>query len=163
MPAPHRLDPRRVAQHLPPLFRAARAWTGSREEAEDLVQETCARVLARPRLVLEDDLNYLMRAMHNTLASQRRTASRRPVTVELDEDLQASDHAPGDPADAIENGEVFAAIAGLAVEFRDALVAVDVAGLSYQEAARVLGIPEGTVTSRLFRARDRLARRLGKR
>ena len=163
MPAPHRLDPQRIAQHLPSLFRAARAWTGSREEAEDLVQETCAKVLARPRLILAGDLSYLMRAMHNTLANQRRTASRRPLTVELDEDLQTSDHAPGDPADAVENGEVFAAIAELAVEFRDALVAVDVAGLSYQEAAHVLGIPEGTVTSRLFRARDRLARRLGER
>ena len=43
------------------------------------------------------------------------------------------------------------------------LVAVDVAGLSYQEAAHMLGLPEGTVTSRLFRARDRLARRLGER
>ena len=163
MSVPHRLDPERVAQHLPPLFRAARAWTKSREEAEDLVQETCARVLARPRLVLEDDLGYLMRAMHNTLASQRRMASRRPMTVELDEDLQANGQGRNDPADATENGEVFAAISELTFEFRDALVAVDVAGLSYQEAARVLGVPEGTLTSRLFRARDRIARRLGQR
>ena len=53
-----------------------------------------------------------------------------------------------------------AAIAALPQEFRDALVAVDVAGLSYREAARALGVPEGTLTSRLFRARDRVARRL---
>ena len=45
-------------------------------------------------------------------------------------------------------------------DFRDALVAVDVAGLSYEEAARTMGVPEGTLTSRLFRARDRVARRL---
>ena len=147
-------------QHLPHLLRAARAWTASREEAEDLVQETCAHVLARTRLVLGDDLGYLMRAMHNTLASQRRKASRRPVTVELDEDLEVIGQRGDDPSDATENGEVFTAIFELAVEFRDALVAVDVAGLSYQEAAHVLGVPEGTLTSRLFRARDRLARRL---
>jgi RNA polymerase sigma-70 factor, ECF subfamily len=55
---------------------------------------------------------------------------------------------------------VYAATAALPDEFRDALVAVDVAGLSYEEAARALGVPEGTLTSRLFRARDRVARRL---
>ena len=160
MPAPHRLRPERVVEYLPQLYRAARAWTGSREEAEDLVQDLCVRVLARPRLVLEDDLGYLMRALHNTLTSQRRTAARRPVTVELDGELQAGSSARDDPAGAAENGEVVAAIAELATEFRDALVAVDVAGLSYQEAAHLLGVPEGTLTSRLFRARDRLARRL---
>ncbi len=163
MPVPHRLDPGRVGEHLPPLYRAARAWTRSREEAEDLVQETFARVLARPRLVLGDDLGYLMRALHNTLASQRRTASRRPVGVELDDDLEVAGPHRDDPADAAENAEVLAAIAELAAEFRDALVAVDVAGLSYQEAARVLGVPEGTLTSRLYRARERVARRLGER
>jgi DNA-directed RNA polymerase specialized sigma24 family protein len=62
MPTPHRLDPQRVADLLPPLYRAARAWTDSREEAEDLVQETVAHVLARPRVVLGEDLGYLMRA-----------------------------------------------------------------------------------------------------
>jgi RNA polymerase sigma-70 factor, ECF subfamily len=55
---------------------------------------------------------------------------------------------------------VYEAIAALPDEFRDALVAVDIAGLSYDEAARALGVPEGTLTSRLFRARDRVARRL---
>jgi RNA polymerase sigma-70 factor (ECF subfamily) len=55
---------------------------------------------------------------------------------------------------------VYTAIAELPDDFRDALVAVDVAGLSYPEASRALGVPEGTLTSRLFRARDRVARRL---
>jgi RNA polymerase sigma-70 factor, ECF subfamily len=163
MPTPHRLDPARVAESLPVLFRAARAWTRTREEAEDLVQEVCAHVLARPRLVLGEDLGYLMRAMHNTLTSQRRAAARRPQTVELEEDLDADARGWGDPVAAAENEEVLAAIAALPDEFRDALVAVDVAGLPYQEAARLLGLPEGTVTSRLFRARDRVARRLGER
>ena len=162
---PHRLDPDQIVEHLPRLYRAARAWTGSREDAEDLVQETCALVLARPRLVREDDVGYLMRAMRNTLVSQRRAEARRPVASRLDEESDdgVSDRAAprGDAAHAAENAEVFAAISELPAEFRDALVAIDVAGLSYQEAAGVLGVPEGTVTSRLFRARDRLARRLG--
>ena len=162
MRMPRRLDPDRVAEELPRLYRAARAWTASREEAEDLVQETCARVLARPRLVHgEDERGYLVRALRNTLVSQRRAASRRPATVPLDDDAPL--HAPSDaePAAAAERDEAFAAIAELPDEFREALVAVDVVGLSYGEAARSLQLPEGTLTSRLFRARDRLARRLG--
>jgi RNA polymerase sigma-70 factor, ECF subfamily len=148
-------------QHLPRLYRAARAWTVSREDAEDLVQETVAQVLARPRLLRDqDDVGYLLRAMRNTLVSQRRTASRRPVATPLVDDLPVGGHASYDPAAATEIGEVFAAIFELPEEFRDALVAVDVAGLTYSEAARVLNVPEGTVTSRLSRARDRLAGRL---
>jgi RNA polymerase sigma-70 factor, ECF subfamily len=160
MPTPHRLDPERVVEFLPVLYRTARAWTGSPEDAEDLVQDVCAHVLARERLVTGDDLHYLVRALHNELTSRRRTASRRPQTVELDEELDGG-RGGDDPESAAENAEVFAAIAALPQEFRDALVAVDVAGLSYQEASALLGVPEGTVTSRLYRARDRLARRLG--
>jgi RNA polymerase sigma-70 factor (ECF subfamily) len=56
---------------------------------------------------------------------------------------------------------VFDVIAGLAPDFRDALVAVDVAGLSYREAAKLLGAKEATITSRLFRARKQVCRRDG--
>jgi RNA polymerase sigma-70 factor (ECF subfamily) len=161
MPPLRRLDPDRAAEHLPRLYRAARAWTRSREEAEDLVQETYSRVLARPRLLRkEDELGYLLRAVRNTLISQRRAVSRRPVTTELIDEVAAGTRASDDPAEAAEIDEVYSAIAQLPDEFRDALVAVDVAGLSYQEAAQALGVPEGTLTSRLFRARDRVARLL---
>ena len=156
-----RLDPDRAVEHMPRLYRAARAWTRSREEAEDLVQETYARVLSKPRLIRgEDDVGYLLRALRNTLVSQRRTEQRRPVTTELLDETPLGARASDDPAQASETRQVFAAIAELPDEFRDALVAVDVAGLSYPEAARALGVPEGTLTSRLFRGRDRVARRL---
>ncbi|TML32810.1 MAG: RNA polymerase sigma factor [Actinobacteria bacterium] len=161
MPPLRRLDPDRVAEHLPRLYRAARAWTRSREEAEDLVQETYARVLARPRLLRnEDELGYLLRSLRNTLISQRRAQSRRPVTTELVDEATVGTRASDDPAQAVEIHQVYAAISQLPDEFKDALVAVDIAGLSYPEAARSLGVPEGTLTSRLFRARDRVARLL---
>ncbi|HEY7257164.1 MAG TPA: RNA polymerase sigma factor [Solirubrobacterales bacterium] len=161
MRAPRRLDPDRVAELLPRLYRAARAWTRSREEAEDLVQETAARVLARPRILRgQDELGYLLRALRNTLISQSRAESRRPATVPLIDEAITGARSSEDPAEAAEIRQVYAAIGELPDEFRDALVAVDVAGLSYGEAARALGLPEGTVTSRLFRARDRVARRL---
>ena len=56
---------------------------------------------------------------------------------------------------------MFAAIAELPDDFRDVVAAVDVAGLSYDEAAKALGIPQGTVMSRLYRGRQQVARRLG--
>jgi RNA polymerase sigma-70 factor (ECF subfamily) len=161
MRAPRQLDPELAVEHLPRLYRAARAWTDSREEAEDLVQETYARVLARPRLLRgQSELGYLLRALRNTLISQRRAAARRPATTPLAEELAAGTQTGMDPAEAAEARQVHAAIEELPREFRDALVAVDVAGLSYREAAHALGVRQGTLTSRLFRARDRVARRL---
>jgi RNA polymerase sigma-70 factor (ECF subfamily) len=161
MRTPRRLDPERAVGHLPRLYRAARAWCRSREEAEDLVQETYARVLSRPRLLRrEDELGYLLRAMRNTLISQRRAESRRPQTTPLVDELAVGARSSDDPAAAVETRQVYAAIHELPGEFRDVIVAVDVVGLSYGEAARLLDVPEGTVTSRLFRARDRVAARL---
>ena len=144
-------------RHLDTLHRAAWALCGSREDAEDLVQELCARVLAKPRRVSGDELAYLMRALRNTFLTSRRSASRRPrADVELEVVAVADPRA----ASATESHEVFAAIAALPAEFRLALVAVDVAGLSYREAAEILGTREATVASRLFRAREAVARTL---
>ena len=72
------LDPARLGDHVDRLYRAAWALCGSREDAEDLVQETYARLLARPRLLRnEDDLGYLLRALRNTFLNQKRSESRR--------------------------------------------------------------------------------------
>ena len=68
--------------------------------------------------------------------------------------------AAGLPEAALEARELFAAIAALPEEFRLALVAVDVAGLSYREAAELLDTREATIASRLFRARERVAQAL---
>jgi RNA polymerase sigma-70 factor (ECF subfamily) len=144
------------------LYRAAWALCGSREDAEDLVQETFARVLARPRVLSGDDeLYYMMRALRNTFLTSRRTASRRPVTVAALEDVVAADPRPlGQPELALEMREVYATIAALPEDRRLALVAVDVLGLSYREAARALHVREATITTRLFRARKQVARDL---
>jgi RNA polymerase sigma-70 factor, ECF subfamily len=154
------LDPARLGDHLDRLYRAAWALTGSRQEAEDLVQETYARVLARPRLLSHDNhIAYLLRALRNTFLTQKRNESRRlrtgPLPDELD--LVADPHAR-DPQSAAEAAELYAAIAALSDDFRDVIVAVDVTGLSYGEAARALRIPIGTVMSRLYRARQQVVR-----
>jgi RNA polymerase sigma-70 factor (ECF subfamily) len=162
MPAPRKLDPSALADHLDRLYRAAWALCGSREDAEDLVQETYARVLARPRLLYrDDDLGYLLRVLRNTFVSQRRAAARRPSTVALpDEPEIVESPAALQPERAAEARLVYAAISALPEDFRDALIAIDVAGLSYREAARALRVREGTVTSRLFRARRQVAQAL---
>ncbi len=126
------------------------------------MQETYARVLAKPRLLRsEDDLGYLLRALRNTFLNQRRSESRRLRPGPLPDQLEivADPRAP-EPHAALEAGELYAAVAALPGDYRDVLVAVDIAGLSYKEAARALRIREGTVMSRLYRARQQVVRRL---
>ena len=156
------LDPARLGDHVDRLYRAAWALSGSREDAEDLVQETYARLLARPRLLRnEDDLGYLLRALRNTFLNQKRSESRRlrpgPLPDQLD--VVADPHAR-QPEAAFEAAELFAAVSALPGDFRDVLVAVDIVGLSYKEAAGALRIREGTVMSRLYRARQEVVRRV---
>ena len=156
------LDPSRLGDHLDRLYRAAWALSGSREDAEDLVQDTYAQVLARPRFLRnDDDLGYLLRALRNTFLKQKRAESRRlrPDALPEQLDLVGDPRARG-PEAALEAAELYAAIAELPADYRDVLVAVDVTGLSYVETARALKIPEGTVMSRLYRARQQVVRRI---
>jgi RNA polymerase sigma-70 factor (ECF subfamily) len=150
------LDPARLGDHIDRLYRAACALTGTRLAADDLVQDTYARVLAKPRLLKnDDDIGYLLKVMRNVFLDQRRQATRRATDPVAPEDLEHVEAGPG-PAERAEQRELLAVISALPDEFRDVLVAVDVAGLSYKEAADVLGAPEGTVMSRLYRARKRV-------
>ena len=154
------LDPHSLGDHIDRLFRAAWALSGSRADAEDLVQETFAKVLAKPRRVRnQDDIGYLLRVLRNTFISSRRAAARRIAPAALDPEREPADPSGATrPEAAAEAHEVFAVIAALPGVFRDALVAVDVAGLSYAEAARLLKTKEATITSRLHRARAQVAR-----
>ncbi len=156
------LDPEALGDHIDRLYRAAWSLCGSREEAEDLVQETFERVLRRPRFLRsDDDLGYLLRVLRNTFFSQRRTAGRRPETTPLPDDADLLEDRSAPPVDArLESADLYAAIARLPDDFRDALVAIDVVGLSYREAGRALRVREATITTRLHRARQRVARDL---
>ena len=157
--ATRKLDPNALGDHIDRLFRAAWALCGSREDAEDLVQETYERVLRRPRFMRrEDDLGYLFRTLHNTYFNARRTASRRPqVAAQLDDVQAASSRSDLQPERAAETSLVFEAVAALPQPMREALVAVDVLGLSYAEAGKALGVHENTIPSRLARARLKVA------
>ena len=153
-------------KHLPDhrdrLFRAAYALCRSREDAEDLVQETFERVLRRPRFLRRDgDLAYLLRVLRNTWINSYKARSRRPQTVELTEAVEFVLDAGADPiASVAELQAIYAAVSELPVPMRETIVAVDIVGLSYREAASALGVRQGTIMSRLYRARNDVAERL---
>jgi RNA polymerase sigma-70 factor, ECF subfamily len=152
------LEADHLAPHLDRLYRTALSMCGSRQDAEDLVQDVCLRVLSKPRVLSGDDeLGYLLRVLRNTFISSRRTAARRPSTAMAPEDLERFETDDGDPERAVEARDLYGRIAALPGHQRDALVAVDLVGLSYKEAASSLDVPPGTIMSRLFRARRALA------
>jgi RNA polymerase sigma-70 factor, ECF subfamily len=154
-----RLDPEQIGRHVDRLYRAAWAMCGNPHDAEDLVQEACIQVLSRPRWLRHDDeIGYLLRALRNTHVSRLRRAGRRPAEVPLDDHGEAASGATSfDPQAALQVNELFERIAELPEPSREVIVAVDVMGLSYRDAARALEIKEATVTTRLHRARRRLA------
>jgi RNA polymerase sigma-70 factor, ECF subfamily len=152
------LDPDRLPRHIDPMFRAAWALCGSRHDAEDLVQETFLNVLKRPRFVRDgNELGYLLRALRNTYSSRYRSAVRKPAERQLFDD---DDPAAPFNDDAISARELMEAVADVPAPYRDAVIAVDLLGLSYREAAESLHTREATITSRLHRGRQHIARAL---
>ena len=160
-PKPH-LDAARAGDHLDRLYRAARALTGSPHEAEDLVQETYARVLSRPRRVDPDkELGYLMIALRHTLIDDRRRRRLRSVSLDELPMEPVARTLRGQPEAEYAAREVYDAIGRLPQADREIVAAVDLAGLSYREAADLLGVPVGTVMSRLSRARAKVGAQFG--
>jgi RNA polymerase sigma-70 factor (ECF subfamily) len=128
------------------------------------VQETYLQVLRKPRLLRSsDDLGYLIRVLRNTFYSRHRAEGRRPRTTELPEDIgPAAGSGGASPEDVVASREVLAAVAALPEPFRETVAAVDLAGLTYREAARALGANQGTIMSRLYRGREQVADALGR-
>lgn len=145
-------------EHHERLFRAAYAMCGSREDAEDLVQETYERVLRRPRFLRrDDDTGYLLRILRNLFSAHIRSAAQRRSRPAPPEELEWITDVRAEPETVLESQTAYAAIAELSDPLRETIVAVDVMGLSYAEAARSLRTGTGTVMSRLYRARERVA------
>jgi RNA polymerase sigma-70 factor (ECF subfamily) len=152
--SPSPLEPERLPDHIDAMYRAAVALCGSRYDAEDLVQETFAQVLKRPRFVGQGhELGYLLRAMRNTYNSRYRTATRRPALAELPEGVLCAAPEPSFGA-----SEIMEAIASAPARYRDAVIAIDILGLSYREAARALRAREATIATRLHRGREHVGR-----
>ena len=146
----------RVNELIPRLRRYARALTGERSAADDLVQDTLERAWTKLHLWRSgSDLRaWLFTIMHNVHVNQVRSRTAAP-TLPLDDDLP---DAPvrATQADMLEVRDIDSALKRLPVEQREVLLLVALEHMSYQESADTLGIPIGTVMSRLARARERL-------
>lgn len=142
-------------EHIPRLRRYARALLRDVSRADDLVQDTLERALGKLGLFRAgSDLRaWLFTIMHNVHVNQVRSASQRAVTVEY----QEAELGPATPDDGSTLRDLAGALERLAPEHREVLVLVGVEQFSYEETARLLGVPIGTVMSRLSRARERLA------
>ena len=154
------------------VFRVARHLAGSREEAEDLVQETYARAFRSWRS-FQPGTNlraWLLRILTNLNIDRGRRKQRAPQTTPLEandyylyDKLAESDGAVTDEERVVERlsqDDIVSALAAVPHDFRDVIVLVDIGDFSYQDAANILDIPIGTVMSRLHRGRRILKREL---
>jgi RNA polymerase sigma-70 factor (ECF subfamily) len=146
----------RVNELIPRLRRYARALTGERSAADDLVQDTLERAWVKLHLwrTGSDLRAWLFTIMHNVHVNQVRSKSTA-ATLPLDDELPDSPVRPTQ-ADMLEVRDIDTALKRLPVPQREVLLLVALEHLSYQETADALGIPIGTVMSRLARARERL-------
>jgi RNA polymerase sigma-70 factor, ECF subfamily len=149
-------DRDRIVECIPRLRRYARALVGSTGDADDLVQDTLARAFDRLHLWRpERDMRvWLFSVMHNLFVDQGRARRARPEAPLSDEALDAP--ATPEPGDVLERRRLSQALERLPAAQRQVVLLVALEQLTYDEVARALGIPVGTVMSRLSRGRATL-------
>jgi RNA polymerase sigma-70 factor (ECF subfamily) len=149
--------------HLNSLYGAALRLTRNASDAEDLVQDTYVKAF-RAAKQFKPGTNlkaWLFTILHNTFRNQRRDSGRDPVEVDSErlESAAPADPAAGPEAELLRNAldaDLQAALDALPEPFREAVWARDVDEFSYAEIAEMLGIPPGTVMSRISRGRRML-------
>jgi RNA polymerase sigma factor (sigma-70 family) len=146
----------RLEQQIPALRRYAYALVRHHDEADDLVQDCLERALSHWYLRRSDgDLRaWLFAILRNLYINAYRIRVRRGTHVALDEAGSLSTPATQDMG--LEANDALSALDQLTEEHKSILLLIGVEDMSYEEAARVLGVPAGTIMSRLFRARKRL-------
>jgi RNA polymerase sigma-70 factor (ECF subfamily) len=147
-------DAQDLIELIPRLRRYARALVGDRAASDDLVQDTLERAWSKLHLYRRGtDLRaWLFTVMHNVHVN--RVRAMRPTDPIEDDMPELAQRATQD--DALVVRDLDRAISTLPVAQREVLLLVTLEDLSYEETARVLGIPIGTVMSRLARAREKL-------
>jgi RNA polymerase sigma-70 factor (ECF subfamily) len=151
----------RLEEQIPRLRRYARALTRDTNRADDLVQDTLVRALAKQHLY-QPDTNlraWLFTLMHNQHVNDIRRARREGNNIDVDETASML-VATTDPTGSRQLHELERGLAALPPEQRAAILLVGLEGLRYDEAAEILAVPIGTVRSRLSRGRDALRKLL---
>ena len=151
-------DDQQLLTWLPRLRRYARALAGNRDDADDLVQDTLERAWAksglwRGRTEIRDMRAWLFSIMHNLHVDGVRR--RRLHTVTMDDDTPEVPVAPTQ-GERLAVLDLQAALDALPVEQKEILLLVALEEMAYADVAKTLGIPIGTVMSRLSRGRERL-------
>ncbi len=151
----------RLIAEIPHLRRYARVLARGEQEADDLVQACLERALRKIHLWQSEGKlrSWLFSIMHNLHIDGIRTLANSRPAQSLDDVAEPSQMA--NQEDRADVSTVLAAVDRLPHDLRDVLVLVAIRELSYAEAAQTLGIPEGTLMSRLNRARERLRTALG--
>jgi RNA polymerase sigma factor (sigma-70 family) len=154
-----------VLPHLNAAFNLARWLTRSTQDAEDLVQEAYLRAFKSFQGFRGgDDRAWLLTIVRNTCYTWLRGNRAQELTVAFDEEAHTREDASSDPEalllESIDRQSLKQALEELPVEFREVIVLRELEGMSYKEIAHLVGVPVGTVMSRLARARQRLQQRL---
>lgn len=162
-----------LAEHLDALYRTAlRLCRGHEADAEDLLQDVALRAFEASATLRDPGAgrSWLFTILSRTHLNRVRSHRRRPETAETDMELAAFEEAlaswapPATPLDVLERRQVSERIAGaidrLSAELRAVVILMDVEGFHQREVAAMLEVPEGTIASRLFRARRLLREQL---
>jgi RNA polymerase sigma-70 factor (ECF subfamily) len=152
----------RLEEQIPRLRRYARALTRDINRADDLVQDTLLRALAKQHLwqVGTNLRAWLFTLMHNQHVNDVRRSNREGGNVNVD-DMASVLVANTDPTASRQLRELERALNRLPLEQRESILLVGLEGLRYDEAASILGVPIGTVRSRLSRGREALRKLMG--
>src|ERR1700704_4382614 len=147
------MDYNLIVPFIPNLRRYARALVGDRDGADDLVQDTLERAVRKFHLWKPGDLRaWLFSIMQNVFVSQLKARKIAP-SVEIDEAMIAA-HIP--TVTSVDVLDMERALLTLAPEQREVVLLIALEDMTYADVSRALGIPIGTVMSRLSRGREKL-------
>jgi RNA polymerase sigma-70 factor, ECF subfamily len=160
--------PNMLPTMLPRLWVFALRLCGDQHDAEDLVQKACVRALERAHQLQPDTkpVSWMFSIVHSIWMNELRARQvRKRSSIEWDDDLldMVADRIAVTPEEHVMNGQILAAVERLSESQRLVMLLIAVEGLSYSEAAETLGVPIGTVMSRLSRARQAVGSLLGER
>ena len=148
------MDYQLIVPYIPNLRRYARALVGDREGADDLVQDTLERAVRKFHLWRPGDLRaWLFSIMHNVFVNQLK-ARKIAYEVEIDDTIAA----PMSSVTSTDLMDLDRALAAISPDQREVVLLIALEDMTYAEVGRALGIPIGTVMSRLSRGREKLRR-----